>query len=462
MKSVIFLGPTMPIEEAMSILDTIYLPPVEQATLLSAVTTYKPDVIGIIDGLFGQTLSVWHKEILYALQQGIMVYGASSMGALRAAETSEFGMIGVGEIYEMYASGQINDDDEVAVIHSSKTDGYRCLSEPMVNIRRTFHYAMTQGIIDNDSHSKLIYIAKKLYYPERVFQNIFTIALENGISKKTIDRLRLFVKTDYIDLKKKDAVKLLKTIRDIPEGKTTTISDKHFTMVNSHLFKALYNRDRTVQYDGIDIHQDNFASYVALHMPEFNDFNFNAINRALVVFMADYFEITVPVEDIEKEKERFIQKIGVKNDDELAKWITDNHLTPEEFNTLMNDHARCRRMHKWFMTRQYLVKNVKVVLDELRLQNTYRQWLKGAANQEQIIQNHYPDFKETEHKGQNIKELIVDHMKKTGWRSEISAMEWVEEAGFADLGHLHLELLRAKLQRNHIDGLIGSFLNNME
>ena len=57
------------------------------------------DAILIVDGEFGQSLSVWHKEILHALHRGIRVVGASSMGALRAAELDRFGMEGVGEIY---------------------------------------------------------------------------------------------------------------------------------------------------------------------------------------------------------------------------------------------------------------------------------------------------------------------------------------------------------------------------
>ena len=51
-KIVIFLGPSLPIAEAREILDAIYLPPAKQADLISAVTTYKPDAIGLIDGVF--------------------------------------------------------------------------------------------------------------------------------------------------------------------------------------------------------------------------------------------------------------------------------------------------------------------------------------------------------------------------------------------------------------------------
>ncbi|NER31958.1 MAG: hypothetical protein F6J89_31220, partial [Symploca sp. SIO1C4] len=122
-KIVIFLGPSLPRAEAREIVDAVYLPPAKQSDLISAVTTYKPDIIALIDGVFLSYPSVWHKEILYALQQGVAVYGASSMGALRAAETSDFGMVGVGAIYRMYASGELIDDDEVALIHGQEDTG---------------------------------------------------------------------------------------------------------------------------------------------------------------------------------------------------------------------------------------------------------------------------------------------------------------------------------------------------
>ena len=113
MKICVFLGPTMAVEDAKGILpDAVYLPPAAQADILSAMTIHRPDVIALIDGVFGQSLSVWHKEILFALSRGVAVYGASSMGALRAAECHGFGMIPVGEVARQYIDGRLTGDDD--------------------------------------------------------------------------------------------------------------------------------------------------------------------------------------------------------------------------------------------------------------------------------------------------------------------------------------------------------------
>jgi hypothetical protein len=102
----VFIGPTLAAEEARAIWpDAVYMPPVRQGDVYRVVTRLRPDAIGIVDGYFAHVPSVWHKEILYALAEGIPVYGSASMGALRAAELAQFGMVGVGAIFEAYRTG---------------------------------------------------------------------------------------------------------------------------------------------------------------------------------------------------------------------------------------------------------------------------------------------------------------------------------------------------------------------
>ena len=101
----VFVGPTMGVEEARNILDATYLPPASQGDVFRLVATSDARVIGIIDGHFNEVPSVWHKELLWAMSQGVHVLGAGSIGALRAAELEAFGMVGEGRIFEAYRSG---------------------------------------------------------------------------------------------------------------------------------------------------------------------------------------------------------------------------------------------------------------------------------------------------------------------------------------------------------------------
>src|SRR5512132_542369 len=113
-RAYIFTGPTLAPAEARAVLGATYLPPAAQGDVLRAALR-RPHAIGIIDGYFERVPAVWHKEILWAMAQGIHVFGSSSMGALRAAELHAFGMIGIGAIFEAYRDGELEDDDEVAV-----------------------------------------------------------------------------------------------------------------------------------------------------------------------------------------------------------------------------------------------------------------------------------------------------------------------------------------------------------
>ena len=79
--------------------------------------------------------AVWHKEIMWMMEHGVHVFGAAGLGALRAAELDSFGMHGAGWVYQAFRDGTLDRDDEVAVRHGTAEDGYRPLSEAMVNIR---------------------------------------------------------------------------------------------------------------------------------------------------------------------------------------------------------------------------------------------------------------------------------------------------------------------------------------
>ena len=60
--------------------EVVLLPPASQGDVYAA-TRFRPWAIGIVDGYFERVPAVWHKEILWAMSQGVRVYGAASMGA---------------------------------------------------------------------------------------------------------------------------------------------------------------------------------------------------------------------------------------------------------------------------------------------------------------------------------------------------------------------------------------------
>ncbi len=206
---VVFTGPTLPADQARSILDALYLPPVAQGDVYRAAQ-HQPQAIAIIDGFFEHVPAVWHKEILWAMAQGIHVFGSSSMGALRAAELALFGMEGVGAIFEAVRSGQIEDDDEVAVAHAGAADDFTPLSVALVDMRATFAAAEQQGVIDPATGAALIGIAKSLYYPRRVYPAVIKAGEAQGLA---LAALKAWLPAHAISQKRADAILLLDTLK---------------------------------------------------------------------------------------------------------------------------------------------------------------------------------------------------------------------------------------------------------
>ena len=209
----VFLGPTLAVEQARSILDALYLPPVKMGDVYSLMKE-QPRAIGIIDGVFEQVPAVWHKEILYAMSHGVRVYGASSMGALRAAELCSFGMEGVGRIFESFRDGVLEDDDEVAVAHASADFGYRQISEAMVNIREGIRRALDEDLIQDSSAESLLAEAKRMFYPRRSWPAIQDAGACLGLPAEELARLKDFIARERPNLKKDDAVALLRRMAE--------------------------------------------------------------------------------------------------------------------------------------------------------------------------------------------------------------------------------------------------------
>ena len=96
---VVFLGPSLAREEAKALVRCRLLPPARQGDVWKALA-YRPRVLVLIDGVFELQPSVWHRELLATIDAGVTVFGASSMGALRAAEFDSHGMVGIGKVYD--------------------------------------------------------------------------------------------------------------------------------------------------------------------------------------------------------------------------------------------------------------------------------------------------------------------------------------------------------------------------
>ena len=211
--AIIFAGPTLPpASRAVDDAAFAWRPPVQQGELYQAALA-RPSIIGVIDGYFEVVPTVWHKEILWAMAEGIHVYGAASAGALRAAELDSFGMQGIGPVYEDFRDGALQDDDEVAVLHGPEELGYPPLTEAMVDIRATLAEAARAGVIATAPAARLTEIAKRLFYKERSYAAMLDNAAAAGLPAAMLEAFADWLPQGRIEQKRRDAEAMIEAIR---------------------------------------------------------------------------------------------------------------------------------------------------------------------------------------------------------------------------------------------------------
>lgn len=331
MSAFIFAGPTLSADEIVAGMPGAHvLPPVSQGDVYR-VALLRPTAIGIIDGYFHRIPAVWHKEILWAMTQGIHVFGAASMGALRAAELEAFGMVGVGEVFEAFRGGVLEDDDEVAVMHASAEHGYRTASEAMVNIRATLRKAAGCGILDEASRASLEKTGKELFYGERSYERI----LEGcDWPPEEIAEFRGWLQSEKLDVKRNDAIAMVRHMRSFLDGSPSP-KRVEWIFENTTFFEKL---KRTSAEEPSEAFPDLEAGVLeeARRSPEIFT---RALEASVALALSESVLAAEAGEDIGREMNavvlEFQSRHGLSDPEALLNWYVKNHCDPENLQLLL-------------------------------------------------------------------------------------------------------------------------------
>nr|WP_255607607.1 TfuA-like protein [Ancylobacter sp. Lp-2] len=203
----------------MECLEATYLPPAEQGSLVRAVRELRPRAVVLIDGSFSRVPAIRHKEILWTLAQDIPVFGAASIGAVRAAELEPFGMLGHGLIYRWYRRTPFADDDEVAVAMMPAELGAAPLSDALVNIRLTLAAARRAGVLSEALRRAVETIARRTYFLDRLYAPILASARSvlPAEAHAELDRFEHWWPDHAVDHKRADALGLLRLLATTPD-----------------------------------------------------------------------------------------------------------------------------------------------------------------------------------------------------------------------------------------------------
>jgi len=370
MSVIVFCGPTIDAATVRSLLPAAECRPPAAQGDIHAASRSRPSAIALIDGVFVDRPSVWHREILAALEQGIAVWGAASMGALRAVECAVFGMVGIGKIVEAYRSGRyapyetaFEDDDEVAVVHGPAELGSARLSEAMVDLRETLARAHAAGTIDLPTRDRLVHRLKQLFFPERSFARLVAFARE-GLDEAGGRALAAGLERHRCSQKHDDAVALIKALAE-----TTPLP------VQTH-----WNLEETVEW----------VRFVSRSTPA----GLSAGERAVLAALADAparhraiarraaarlagLELAVPNRELAEVLHDFRHERGLLSRGRLDEWAAANELSIARLEALLGEEAALSQLAGRFEPDTL----AHAMLDELRLSGEFAELASRAARE---------------------------------------------------------------------------------
>lgn len=432
----VYLGPSLSWARAREILpDATYRPPARQGDIVTDVVNLSPERIILIDGEFRNNLSVWHKEIVYALQYPSIkgIYGASSMGALRAAELDFLGMVGIGQIYEWYRDGVTEDDSEVALSYAVREGSEGPLfylnSVPLVDIRAGVeHYEREfpgQPVAIEareflETIRAVFYMERTAQLCEELWRGRFGVSFPR-IEQKAIDASHALA--DFASYQPKAQVKPL------PENL-------------SIFFQSLYDRDRRINVNGTEIPQQHIDAHVLLHNPEWERICWDSANQELALSLCNFLCVTISIEEIERESARFQQRSEIKTEEDFINFLANNGWTRPEYDRLMIQNARIRKLqHHLTVTKAYR-RNTQALIDYLRTHQGFDYWAIQAAQAEgKLKASGAEDWLSINLETPPIRQLL-DHFEREGLELKSTPEEYLLETGFSNMTELSVALQR--------------------
>jgi hypothetical protein len=439
-RTFVFTGPTLDADAVRRILpQAIVLPPIA-ATDLWPLELTSADTLAVIDGFFRERRSIRHKELVEALDRGVLVAGASSMGALRAAELDDFGMIGVGRIYGWYADGIIEGDDEVAVMHGPAEDGYSPRTLALVNVRATLDIAVDAGAIDRALAGQVAELIRTMPFTQRDEDSIH-VRVRDACGQQASTQVASALAAFEYDLKRADAVTLLESIRDgqLP-GEQVQHPSPHVqqTDVNRLSLVAQWRvSERAEKHEGHRISSGfvvSCARILSLDYPRFHE----SVAVDAIVDDARRELDDVPVQRSDHDDDVIIRRLlvhrGLLGDDPNAvEVLTDPWLSADERSAL-NESARLRRAVRRMHTATW---RSEQAVERLMATGRFERWRQVAlrvARLNRSLLERKPDFAFDAIPSAKLREWCtarwfagLDHVDDEVWWQALADRGYIEE-----------------------------------
>lgn len=335
---IIFAGPSLNPDLKQKYPENQYKGPALQGDIAHATNCSSANIFVIVDGYYKSVPSIWHKEIIYANNKGKIVVGCSSLGAIRAAELDNYGMIGRGKVYQWYKNNEITRDPDVAVAHGPKEEDYISYTVPIVNIKASLKFSDKE--INEKDIEEVLQISREIFFEHRTMPSLLKRLKSSELRDK--EKICYILENKYIDQKKNDCTETIRWINSEPEIDWLQQDPVQETIYwNALLINDTYKGQ---EEGGLDHTKQAALTFQLINK---TDEYFRMRNQARMIDYSTWLANIHGIECNEDEKNRVreeILKISSISNDEIEKELHKRGMTIENFNHYVETIALYRRI----------------------------------------------------------------------------------------------------------------------
>jgi len=241
-KILAFTGGSLPPADRSTGEDIVYVAPAEQGDMIATVLEGFETAL-IMDGYFYTKFPCTPFEVMLAMEEGVNVFGASSIGALRAVELDRYGMNGMGYVYEYLKASDVK---PYHIVAQTYTEGDAQLTVPLVQLISFLESAVRDGVIGQDEFRTCFHAAESIHFPSLSYRHLFSkLVGEKRIEPAKVALLEKYYDKkgrDEFDVKKKDALLLMKSFSAVIGGREPDYTSTTFHRAGEKYLGILHGK----------------------------------------------------------------------------------------------------------------------------------------------------------------------------------------------------------------------------
>ncbi|HJU64129.1 MAG TPA: TfuA-like protein, partial [Gemmatimonadaceae bacterium] len=254
--------------------------------------------------------------------------------------------------------------------------GYREQSDAMVNIRATLAAAEAADVIGRETRLQVEQIAKGLFYAERIYPSILERAVRSAVPASELEALQIWLPAGRVNQKREDALAMLRRMR-VHLRAGSGRKRVPWTFEHTDTWDEVTCQAGELQFasspDAETLLLDCLLDELRLAGDPYFRARQGATARLLAIGEARRQGMILTSEKLQEVTDSFRRERRLLEPEDVTRWLTENHLTLEQFARLMEDEARQRWVEE--MTK---AEAAFLVPDHLRAEGDYPHW-RGRA-----------------------------------------------------------------------------------